>query len=395
MAGRRILYAVPVSDQLEAFWVLVKTAFAEPIEANLLYKNETEHVIEVPGTKQRIRGKTAYNADTLRGDYADLIIFDEWQLMAEDAWELVGAPMLLDNNGDAVFIYTPPSLHSRLKQSVKTKAQDPQHAAKMFKKFEMDTTGRYAAFHWTSHDNPFISKTALDEITQDMTSLAIRMEILAEDTEEAPGALWTREMIEPYRLLQAPELSRIVVAIDPSATTTGNEAGIITAGKAGEKGYILSDDSMEGSPLSWATAAITAFHKFKADRIVAESNNGGEMVETVIHQVDPTVPVKLVHASRGKQTRAEPISAMYEKHRIHHVGKFEALEDEQCLWIPGGPSPNRMDACVWALTELLITGKSEGGSKVSLGITTGPEGEAEGEKKEMELPEEFKWIKKY
>jgi phage terminase large subunit-like protein len=117
----------------------------------------------------------------------------------------------------------------------------------------------------------------------------------------------------------------------------------------------LADESVQGSPLVWATAAVTAYHKFKADRIIAEANNGGEMVALTIKQVDPSVPVELVHASRGKQTRAEPIAAQYEQGRVHHVGLFEALEDEMCLWIPGDASPNRMDALVWALTKLMLS----------------------------------------
>jgi phage terminase large subunit-like protein len=120
--------------------------------------------------------------------------------------------------------------------------------------------------------------------------------------------------------------------------------------------YLIADDSMHGSPNAWATAAIVAYHKYKAGFIVAEVNNGGEMVTTVIHAIDPHVPVKMVTASRGKATRAEPISAHYEKGHCHHVGSFPALEDEQCLWIPGDSSPNRMDALVWAGTELLLHG---------------------------------------
>ncbi len=350
LRGRRVLYATPTSEQIGRFWKTVCKALKEPIEQKVLYKNETEHIIEISGTETRIRAKTAWNADTLRGDYADVLILDEWQLMDEEAWNMVGAPMLLDNNGDAIFIYTPPSLHSRSA----SKARDPQHAAKMFIKAEQDKTGRWGAFHWTSHDNPHISKDALSEITHDMTSLAYRMEILAEDVNEAPGALWKREIIDSNRVIRVPDLSRIVVGVDPSATSTGDEAGIVVAGLHGDQGYVLADESIQGSPLAWATAAVTAYHTHKADRIIAEANQGGEMVSLTIEQVDSTVPVELVHASRGKQTRAEPIAAQYEQGRVHHVGKFEALEDEMCLWIPGDASPNRMDALVWALTELML-----------------------------------------
>src|ERR1051325_3028562 len=355
LAGRRVLYAAPTQEQIQRFWVSVTRALQEPIDAGVFVKNETYHTVELAGTEQRIRAKTAWNADTLRGDYADDLILDEWQLMNEDAWGIVGAPMLLDNNGDAVFIYTPPSLHSRST----SKATDPQHAAKLYKKAQADKTGRWQTFHFTSHDNPHISADAISELAGDMTSLAYRMEINAEDVDEAPGALWTRKVIEDNRIIEAPELERIAVAVDPSATSGGDEAGIIVAGKAAEHGYILADKSLQGSPKTWALAAVNAYHDHKADCIVAESNNGGEMVELTIKTIDPKVPVKLVHASRGKQTRAEPISALYEPKpdrpgRVHHVGPFPALEDEMCLWMPGDPSPNRMDAAVWALTELML-----------------------------------------
>uniref|UniRef100_A0A6M3JR00 Putative terminase n=1 Tax=viral metagenome TaxID=1070528 RepID=A0A6M3JR00_9ZZZZ len=352
--GDRVLYTAPTMEQVGRFWSTVTRALHEAIRRKVLRKNESEHFIEVEGTEQRIKAKTSWNADTLRGDYAGKLIFDEWQLMNEDAWGLVGAPMLLDNDGDAIFIYTPPSLHSR---SV-SKANDPQHAAKLFKKAQNLQNGgstRWAAFHFTSKDNPHLSKDALDEITGDMSSLAYRMEIMAEDVDEAPGALWTRKTIDDNRVLSSPHLSRLVVSVDPSTTSAGDEAGLVVCGKNGDHGYIIADESIQGSPLVWAKAAVTAYHKHKADLIVAEKNQGGEMVELTIRQVDPDVNVKLVHASRGKQARAEPVSAKAEKGMIHHVGNFPVLEDELCLWTPGdSDSPNRLDAMVWGMTELMF-----------------------------------------
>ena len=349
LSGKRILYGSPTSEQVDRFWATVTRALNEPIKAGIFHKNETEHIIELVGTEQRIRAKTCWSPDTLRGDYADILILDEWQMMNEATWGEVGAPMMLDSNGDVIFIYTPPSLHNR---SV-TKANDPQHAAKLYKKAMADTTGRWAVFNFTSHDNPHLSKEALSDITKDMTSLAYRMEIMAEDVDEAPGALWTRDNIEAGRVFDIPDFSRVIVGVDPTASSSGDEAGIITAGLYKEHCYTLADDSCQGSPQTWATAAVTAYHKHKADLIVAEKNNGGEMVEAVIKQVDPKVKVKLVWASRGKATRAEPISAMSEQGRDHHVGSFPELEDELCLWIPGDDSPNRLDAKVWAYTELM------------------------------------------
>lgn len=383
LAGKRVLYAVPTQEQIDRFWFEVKRALAEPLDAGILYKNETKHIIGfpeietqiynaldnpddvdgVPGEETRIRAKTAWNADSLRGDYADKLILDEYQLMSEDAWELVGAPMLLDNDGDAVFVYTPPSARSR---SV-SKARDKLHAAKLYKKAIADETGRWEAFHFSSHENPHISKSALDEITSDMTALAYAQEILAEDKDDAPGALWSRDLLEKCRIERVPPLTRIVVALDPESTSSveSAETGIIAAGvgmcnckgKGSElHAFVLEDGSLRATPMLWARQAIALFHKYHGDRLIGEINNGGEMIETTLRVVDPNIPYKEVRASRGKQTRAEPIVAKYEKGMVHHVGTFAELEDQQCNWVPnsGARSPDRLDADVWALTELLL-----------------------------------------
>ena len=354
LEGLRPLYAAPTSEQLETFWFEVKKALAEPIEAGIFKKNETEHTIEKVGTKNRIKGKTAWDANTLRGDYADFLVLDEFQLMNEDVWGLVGAPMLLDNDGDAMFIYTPASLHSR---SI-SKAHDPLYAAKMFKKAQQDKTGRWEAFHFSSHDNPHISKNALGEITQDMTNVAYQQEILAEDIEEAPGALWTRELINRTRVTKHPDLVRIVVGVDPTGSR-GNECGIVVAGLGNDgEGYVIDDRSLLGSPGEWADEVLNAYNLNNADIIVGETNYGGDMVEATIKQAGNTqnqiYRYKNVHATRGKAVRAEPIVAAYEHGKVHHVGEFPHLENEQVMWIPGESrySPNRIDALVWAMTEL-------------------------------------------
>lgn len=358
LAGRRVLYAVPTEEQVGKFWFEVCRALQEPIDTGAFYKNETTHVVEISRTENRIRAKTAWDADSLRGDYADLLILDEFQVMHEYTWELVGAPMLLDNDGDAVFIYTPPSIRS----AARSKARDPRHAAKMFKRAEADKSGRWAAFHFTSHDNPFISKTALDEIAQDMTTLGYRQEILAEDVEDNPGALWKRDWIEAGRVTDMPSLVQVAVAVDPSTTTTGDEWGIIGGGNSSEAGkphlWVLEDASLQASPDVAARETVAMYNRLRADHVVAEANQGGEMITLIIHNVDPRVPVRLVHATRGKAVRAEPVSAVYEQGRGHHVGTFPRLEDELAQWEPGQPSPNRMDALVWLATDLVLSGHS-------------------------------------
>jgi hypothetical protein len=357
--GKRVLYGVPTTDQLQKFWFEVTRALAEPIKAGFYKVDKTMHTIERPGTENRIRAKTCWNAETLRGDYADFLILDEVQLMAEDTWGTVGAPMLLDNNGDAVFIYTPPSLHSRST----SKARDKGWFTKFAKQHAQDPKGRWSIFSFTSHDNPHISKEALEEITEDMSATAIQQEIYAVDMDEAPGALWHRQKtlignqwvlgLEENRVFTIPELVRIVIGVDPSGSSTGDACGIIGAGKdANKHHYTLEDASIQGSPDIWAREACKTYHKLKADVMVAEKNYGGEMVEKVIRDTDPSINIRLVNATHGKAIRAEPISALTERGQDHLVGNFPELEDELCLWTQGDKSPNRLDAKVWADTEL-------------------------------------------
>jgi phage terminase large subunit-like protein len=203
-----------------------------------------------------------------------------------------------------------------------------------------------------------------------------RQELEAEILDDMPGALWTRALIEKALCLDPPPLRRIVVSIDPSGASASdaekkrrakggevedgpNEIGIIVAGAdEDDNGYILDDLTMTGSPEQWAKKAVNAFYKHKADLIVAERNFGGDMVRAVIAATDDRVPVKMVHASRGKFLRAEPIAALYEQGRVKHVGTFAELEDQMCLISPSGyagrGSPDRLDASVWAITELTL-----------------------------------------
>jgi hypothetical protein len=348
-----VLYTVPTGDQITRFWHEVVQSLAEPIEFGVYRKYEGDKIIELPGTEQRIRAKTAWNADTLRGDFADVLIFDEYQLMNEDAWATVGAPMLIDNNGDALFIYTPPRLHAK----AVSKATDKMHAAKMFKAHKDDP--RWLCLHFTSYDNPYISKQGIEEVTVDMTELARRQEIMAEDMEEVPGSLWKMATIDDRRVSQIPAealpLVRIVVGVDPTGSST-NEAGIVGAGLGRNgHGYLLRDESMLApSSAAWGKQTVWTYYELKADCIVVETNYGGDMVRGVIETVDANVNVHEVTASRGKMVRAEPIAALYEKGLIHHVGMFEKMEEEMCSYVPilSKTSPNRMDALVWAFTEL-------------------------------------------
>lgn len=190
-----------------------------------------------------------------------------------------------------------------------------------------------------------------------------RQELNAEMLDDLPGALWTREMFDSHRKDKLPDMRRIVVAVDPSgaagATDGGDSIGIVVAGVGIDgRGYVLADRTCKLSPDGWARRAVNAYHEFKADRIVAERNFGGAMVEAVIRTADKSVSYKEVTASRGKVARAEPIAALYEQGRVSHVGGLEELEDQMCQIGPSGyigeGSPDRADAMVWALTELMM-----------------------------------------
>jgi phage terminase large subunit-like protein len=187
-----------------------------------------------------------------------------------------------------------------------------------------------------------------------------RQELDAELLDDVEGALWNRAMLDACRVTVAPEtMRRIVVGIDPAGGSgkTSAETGIVAAGLGADgRGYVLADASGRYTPDGWARRSVELCRSLQADRIVAERNYGGEMVEATIRAVDPRMPIKLVTASRGKQVRAEPIVSLYEQRRVHHVGQFAELEDQLCGWCPtdGGPSPDRLDAVVWCLSELMM-----------------------------------------
>jgi phage terminase large subunit-like protein len=195
-----------------------------------------------------------------------------------------------------------------------------------------------------------------------------RQELNAEILEDRPGALWTLKAIDADRVSRLPELRRVVVGVDP-AVSSGDESaewGIVCvaegASPSGQEWpphyYVLDDLSGRYTPNDAAKVVVSSYKAYKADRIVAEVNNGGDLVEAILRNVDHAFAYKAVHASRGKLTRAEPIAALYEQHRVHHVRTFGMLEDQMCDYVPmTSKSPDRMDALVWALTEL--TGDDE------------------------------------
>jgi predicted phage terminase large subunit-like protein len=288
---------------------------------------------------------SADEPDRLRGPQHDLAWCDElaaWRY--PQAWDMLMFGLRLGTDPRVVVTTTP-----RPTKLIKALIADPKVVV---------TRGS------TAENRKNLAPAFLDQIVRRYEGTRLgRQELEAEILEDVPGALWSHAIIDATRVAIAPQLTRIVVAIDPAAGSGehSDETGIVVAGKNTDgHGYVLADLSGRYTPTEWARAAIAAYRAHSADRIVAEINNGGEMVEATIRIVDPTVSFAAVHASRGKVARAEPVAALYEQGRVHHLGALPRLEDQMCGFAHdfdravAGYSPDRVDALVWALTELLV-----------------------------------------
>ena len=225
----------------------------------------------------------------------------------------------------------------------------------------------------SSHENRGnVAATFLDEIlrTYEGTRLG-RQEIDAEILTDTAGALWKRDQLDTHRVRGSPALRTLAIAVDPavSSGTESAETGIVVGGVGYDgQGYVLEDASGRYTPEEWAVKVVELFDAYDADYVVAEVNQGGDMVRSTLHTVRRTLPVRKVHASRGKRTRAEPVSALYEQGKIHHVGAFAELEDQLCDWIPdvSPRSPDRLDAVVWLFSQLMVKLNPEHGDSSEL-----------------------------
>ena len=221
----------------------------------------------------------------------------------------------------------------------------------------MDRTNTVVTRGSTFENEANLAPAAIEQLKEKYANTRLgRQELYAEVLTDMEGALWNPSMIDPFRVEETPEMRRIVIAIDPAVTAheDSDETGIVVAGVGlDNKYYILDDLSGRMSADKWANIAIDAFYHHNADRVIAEVNNGGDLVERLLRSVDNTVPYTAVRASRGKMIRAEPVSALYEQEKVIHAGVFATLEDQMCSYtIDSRESPDRLDALVWALTDL-------------------------------------------
>ena len=296
---------------------------------------------------------TAEKPTRLRGPNLDGAWCDElsWWSKMEETWDMLSFALRLGAHPQRIITMTP-----RPNKLVK----------KLLEREGKDTVVTRGATYDNMNN---LSGIYIDELKEKYEGTRLgRQEIGGELLTDADGALWTYEMLDKLRIPTEPEgLIRVGVGLDPSTTSgeKADEAGIVVAGKdRNGEGHIIADHSLRGTPLQWAEKAVWAYYFYKANYVVAESNQGGEMITTILNGIDDKVPVKLVHASRGKVARAEPVSTLYERGKVYHHGRFNKLEDEMCDFVPDDimESPNRVDALVWVLTDLLASRNIKGGT---------------------------------
>lgn len=295
---------------------------------------------------------SAFEPDQLRGPNHDTAWADElasWEY-GQETWDMLMFGLRIGDKPRVVVTTTPKPV-----SLIRMLAADPTVAV---------TTG--STYENLDNLSPSFFQRVVTKY--EGTSLG-EQELHAKILTEAPGALWTRETLAKAKVdasgtpwEKAPDLVRVVVGVDPAAKnkSNSNETGIIIAGvDTRGHGWVVGDRSARLSPDGWGRRVCSAYDDHEADRVVAETNNGGDMVAATIRTVDPKVAIREVTASRGKHTRAEPVAALYEQGKVHHVGNFPALEDQLCTWVPGDTddteSPDRLDALVWALTDLMVS----------------------------------------
>ena len=344
------------------------------IRLGYLKKNESEHYIERPGTEQRIKAKTAWDADSMRGDYADLLMLDEFHLMNEDTWEVIGAPMLLDNNGDAVFVYTPPSLRS----AGISKARDPRHAAKLFKMAQTDTTGRWQAFHFTSHDNPHTSREALAEIARDMSTQSYRQEILAEDDEIQLSWLVYRAFDEQACRIPPKEIPLNWPVYVGHDFGQANPAALFFARDVMKNELICFAEYVPGAGLSTAQH-VEAFKRITEGRRVEAAIGGNWTTEDEIRQ-GYGAHGWLITRPRFKEPKVQidRVIGLMERNQVrvfdtlyHYLGELT-----NCLWEPdneGRPTNKLKDEAKYHLCAAAryVLSDFTPETVVRRGITTG------------------------
>jgi len=351
--GKKILWGDTISGNIDRY---VDRYFKPELnESGLQYQySGLRKVLSLPMTGGYIDFRSADRPENWEGFGYDYIILNEAGIILKNDYLFTNAvlPMLMDSPGSKLIAIGTP----------KGKESKPGKAHRFYGLYRraIEQDPLYQLFQYSSYDNPFLGKDDIKELENEirlMNPQMVQQEIYAEFVDGAAGELWDEVIIERQRVKVAPDMQRITVNIDPaiSSTASSDETGITVTGKAGDNGYVLADASGKYSPEKWAALSVQLAKEWGADCIVAEKNQGGDMVESVIRATGSKVRVKLVTATKGKFVRAEPIYALYEQGNIFHVGHLPKLEAQMCSFSSDlKHSPDRVDALVWGLTELML-----------------------------------------
>lgn len=350
--GKKILWGDTISSNIDRY---VDRYFKPELKAaNIPYEySGQKKLLRLPQFDGYIDFRSADRPENWEGFGYDIIILNEAGIILKNDYLFTNAvlPMLMDNEGSVLIAAGTPK--------GKTIKAEREHRFYSMYKRAIANDPLYQLCQYSSYDNPYLSKEDIKQLEDEirlMNPQMVRQEIYAEFVDGAVGELWDEVIIERQRIKTAPELSRVVVAIDPaiSATAKSDETGINVSGKdANGNKYILEDSSGIYTPEQWASEAIRMAKKWDADCIVGEKNQGGDMVESVLKSSGWNGRTKLVTATKGKYVRAEPIYAEYEQGKVFHVGYHNRLESQMCAFTSDlKSSPDRVDAMVWGLTEL-------------------------------------------
>jgi len=287
----------------------------------------------------RILFRSADKPERLRGLNLGWAWLDEAAQVGEETWDILLGRLRLDPG--RAWITTTPKGHNWV-----------------HKRFVESPSEEHETVRATTHDNPHLPDEYIESLEEQYTERFRQQEIEGRFV-EAQGALWSWDDIG--RESSPDTLDRVAIGVDPAGGGP-DEVGIVAVGKAGERAYVLGDHSMKGSPNAWASAVRNAYQQHEADRVVAERNFGGDMVESTLRTADANMPVEVINASRGKQQRAEPVAALYEQGKVSHPEPMDELETQMTTWDPADSdeSPDRVDALVWALTELMLDASQPG-----------------------------------
>jgi phage terminase large subunit-like protein len=301
----------------------------------------------------------------LRGPQANFAWCDEaafWQdahkgITADTTWSNMMITLRLPKHREWDEDYRPQVVIATTPRPVallRTSDPDPSRMGILQRPITIITRGR------TMDNIDNLSKAYKENVIDPLLGTRLgRQELEAEILDDVPGALWKRDWIDETRVTDpslVPDLIRVVVAVDPAVSDgeTSAQTGIVVAGAARNgRGYVLGDFTLRSTPMEAMKKAVAVYHEFEADRVIAETNQGGDFIGTLLKTIDPNIPYQTVRATRGKALRAEPVSSLYEQRRISHCGSFPYLEDQMCGWTPGeGESPDRVDALTYAITAL-------------------------------------------